>query len=530
MFSHSSPQNNTSSTPASAANTPAASPRVVRVPSEASALLQSLLVENNIMPATINTISGDFCLFEADESSFDYPLFAESLKLQQQQHQLLQYQQRHHLQQQQQQAPNPTLTNPLCTPQTPSLDLVEQNNRANNSFGFDGFSAYLDDSNGGHCAPSVALIHLNENPESNGDCASLMAQQHSIPSLVDTPFSSYLDTPYETPYLGDFGLDNERAHAEANQALFGTSSSSSSGHGSGDCGNSHPGAFSLFPELNFDVAAALEGAYQNGNTIEPATLLMASSAKEHEVDYLQEIMASDSSPAISSSQTSLFHATASRNNSFDATYDDLEQDDEEDYENENDSSSSEDSCDDEDDDEFIPSRPLAAATGMSGFKRKALASFTSGGSSSSNDNVASASPFKRTRPELASPYGGKKRSPKTKKAVAAKRFSCIHPGCDRQFARLFNLHTHERTHDPLQVRPFVCSVAVCSKRFSRKHDLQRHEASVHKGERNYRCPTCSKPFSRQDGLRRHLTVRGSVCGLSAENGAADETEIGWTAT
>ncbi|KAI8596537.1 hypothetical protein EDD21DRAFT_296406, partial [Dissophora ornata] len=90
-----------------------------------------------------------------------------------------------------------------------------------------------------------------------------------------------------------------------------------------------------------------------------------------------------------------------------------------------------------------------------------------------------------------------------KKAVAAKRFSCIHPGCDRQFARLFNLHTHERTHDPLQVRPFVCSVAVCSKRFSRKHDLQRHEASVHKGERNYRCPTCSKPFSRQDGLRRH---------------------------
>ncbi|KAI7832716.1 hypothetical protein BC939DRAFT_381337, partial [Gamsiella multidivaricata] len=80
---------------------------------------------------------------------------------------------------------------------------------------------------------------------------------------------------------------------------------------------------------------------------------------------------------------------------------------------------------------------------------------------------------------------------------------CIHPGCGRRFARLFNLHTHERTHDPCQVRPFVCPALHCTKAFSRKHDLQRHEASVHKGERNYKCPTCFKPFSRQDGLRRH---------------------------
>ncbi|KAI8594957.1 hypothetical protein EDD21DRAFT_313982 [Dissophora ornata] len=95
-----------------------------------------------------------------------------------------------------------------------------------------------------------------------------------------------------------------------------------------------------------------------------------------------------------------------------------------------------------------------------------------------------------------------------KRHSAPKRFSCNHDGCDRQFARLFNLHTHEKTHDPEQARPFLCSDAACGKAFSRKHDLQRHEASVHKGERNFACTKCHRPFSRQDGLRRHLSVKG----------------------
>ncbi|KAF9584164.1 hypothetical protein BGW38_007364 [Lunasporangiospora selenospora] len=100
------------------------------------------------------------------------------------------------------------------------------------------------------------------------------------------------------------------------------------------------------------------------------------------------------------------------------------------------------------------------------------------------------------------------------KPSPSKRFSCQYPGCDRRFARLFNLHTHEKTHDPEQARPFICPESSCSKAFSRKHDLQRHEASVHKGERNFSCSTCNKPFSRQDGLRRHLAVKGSC----ADNG------------
>ncbi|KAG0282242.1 hypothetical protein BGZ97_009068, partial [Linnemannia gamsii] len=141
--------------------------------------------------------------------------------------------------------------------------------------------------------------------------------------------------------------------------------------------------------------------------------------------------------------------------------------------------------DDEEDDLFVPSRSAAL---VSGLKRKA--------------STAALSPVKKT-------IGLTANAAASPKATATKRFSCNHPGCDRRFARLFNLHTHEKTHDPEQARPFICSDAECGKAFSRKHDLQRHEASVHKGERNFACTKCLKPFSRQDGLRRHLAVKGS---------------------
>ncbi|KAG0311176.1 hypothetical protein BGZ99_010354 [Dissophora globulifera] len=142
---------------------------------------------------------------------------------------------------------------------------------------------------------------------------------------------------------------------------------------------------------------------------------------------------------------------------------------------------------DDDDEEYVSSRSAALVAAM---KRKAHGS---------SDAVSHA---KKMRPVSHLTASDSKRSP------APKRFSCNYHDCDRQFARLFNLHTHEKTHDPEQARPFLCSDIECGKAFSRKHDLQRHEASVHKGERNFACAKCHRPFSRQDGLRRHLAVKG----------------------
>ncbi|KAF9936133.1 hypothetical protein BGZ67_002659 [Mortierella alpina] len=423
-------------------------------------------------------------------------------------------------------------TNPLCTPQTPSLDTMGGNLRSGgvDSFGFDSLATFFDEvsqcSNihqGAHADAFGQVIAIGM----DGSCAGIMAQHHQqhnpVQSLVDTPFTPYLDTPYETPYLGDFGLGNDEC-ATATEVLFGGCDVQPTGQSGGD-------TLMLFPVYGFDMSAFenVEAA-SYGSTIEPATLLMASPGTNHAVE---------SSPAMSDIHEGLSLPVAHKSPSPTGTFydgfedDSLVDEDENDLEVvssstysspalscsvfddiDDDTEDDDQETEDPDDDEFIPSRPLAAA--VSGFKRKALASFASG-RHDSGSNAASSVAFKRTRPELASPYGGnagsrKKRSKKdsgSSKKTATKRFSCIHPGCERRFARLYNLHTHEKTHDPLQVRPFVCSVVECSKRFSRKHDLQRHEASVHKGERNYGCPTCGKPFSRQDGLRRHLSLKGN---------------------
>ncbi|KAF9360806.1 hypothetical protein BGX26_007568 [Mortierella sp. AD094] len=583
MFANSNSLSNPASTPAStpvsAATTPAASP--ITVPSEAAALLQSLLHDNNIMSSSINpnTFSRDFCLFEADEAQFDYPLF-ESIKmhpqhplhplqqlhaiqqhaqLQQQQQQQQQHQQHVQLQHVQQQAQHVLNSNPnpLCTPQTPSLDLLE-NARVTDSYGFDSFSAFFEESASSHSSASaaaVALIHVsdmashlaNVNGGNGADLSTLHfpSSSHANHALVDTPFTPYLDTPFETPYLSNLGEESESNSA---QVLFGHGNNGCGGSGiNGVRGSSGYSSVPLFHEFDFEIPVdALERCVY-GNTIEPATLFMASPAVQHGLDYSQE---SDSSSCSISDDSSapvspFVHGKAACKDSFgegqlgqggedlDISGSDVSPDYEDDEEDEEEEDDDEDVDQDDDDDEFIPSRPLAtAASGStSGYKRKAPAATNYG---RNPGNSASASPFKRTRPELASPYGGKKkRSPKAKQSASNRRFPCKHPGCDLRFARLYNLHTHERTHDPDQIRPFVCSAAHCRKGFSRKHDLQRHEASVHKGERNYRCQTCNKPFSRQDGLRRHLTVKGSNCAIAnpdAHARAGDRNEPRWSAT
>lgn len=100
----------------------------------------------------------------------------------------------------------------------------------------------------------------------------------------------------------------------------------------------------------------------------------------------------------------------------------------------------------------------------------------------------------------------RKRKSSSSDCEPVRRFSCKHPGCDKAFARLFNLNTHAKTHDPNREKPFACK--ECAKSFARKHDLFRHEASVHRGERLFTCKRCSKPFSRKDALRRHVAIKG----------------------
>jgi len=128
----------------------------------------------------MNTINQDFCLFDADESSFDYPLFngaaaatAKNTKVAQPTCNPLSF-----------------FNNPLCTPQTPSIDIALNGPAASQTFGFDSCAAFLDD--------------------------STLTQQ----ALIDTPFTPYLDTPallntpMDTPYLADFGLEGNDVKVE----------------------------------------------------------------------------------------------------------------------------------------------------------------------------------------------------------------------------------------------------------------------------------------------------------------------------
>ncbi|KAJ3088256.1 hypothetical protein HK102_009170 [Quaeritorhiza haematococci] len=85
------------------------------------------------------------------------------------------------------------------------------------------------------------------------------------------------------------------------------------------------------------------------------------------------------------------------------------------------------------------------------------------------------------------------------------KYKCPHPGCERQFALMRSLLSHQLSHS--DDRPYACP--DCDVRFRRLPDLQRHVRSLHsQGAKPYPCPHgCGKSFPRSDALRRHLAVK-----------------------
>ncbi|KAI1300678.1 hypothetical protein EDD11_006057 [Mortierella claussenii] len=89
--------------------------------------------------------------------------------------------------------------------------------------------------------------------------------------------------------------------------------------------------------------------------------------------------------------------------------------------------------------------------------------------------------------------------------ASPRQFACNQ--CGRAFSRLFNLNTHERTHDRSKARLFACPEKDCRKSFTRKNDLQRHQISIHGVTLVHCCAKCDKRFARKDELRQHLELK-----------------------
>lgn len=63
-----------------------------------------------------------------------------------------------------------------------------------------------------------------------------------------------------------------------------------------------------------------------------------------------------------------------------------------------------------------------------------------------------------------------------------KPYGCKHNGCNKRFARISDLRSHERTHDA-NAKVFFCIHPGCGKSFTRPYDLKKHKLNQHQGAR-----------------------------------------------
>ncbi|KAJ3049645.1 Metallothionein expression activator [Rhizophlyctis rosea] len=130
-------------------------------------------------------------------------------------------------------------------------------------------------------------------------------------------------------------------------------------------------------------------------------------------------------------------------------------------------------------------------------------------SSSGFSAVSSAPPTPELRhaelrhADLAGKAGVRKRKRGSKAeqqlALEGGAFVCPHPGCEKEFPRMYNLKSHLLCHS--NARPHSCD--LCPAAFARKHDLQRHLRTLHSESRPFKCDTCKQGFPRADALKKH---------------------------
>ncbi|CAB1351643.1 unnamed protein product, partial [Coregonus sp. 'balchen'] len=74
--------------------------------------------------------------------------------------------------------------------------------------------------------------------------------------------------------------------------------------------------------------------------------------------------------------------------------------------------------------------------------------------------------------------------------------------CPKTFVKLKYLKNHQLTHSGGGAH----RCELCGKGFKSPSELKQHQASVHRGEKPFQCPTCGKCFAKKENLKIHASV------------------------